>query len=439
MSNTTRGSQTKWSTADLVRRLSHALKTAEKAVERLAANGYTDSREPSNNIRPEKLISETAFLLVGASTADEQPEIVRRIRRVAERLLPHARSQRMLLGMCTEASLALEYAQAHICLTRLGYVDRVFDAVLRKSLNAQVHAGRERSPYRMLEQEWLIRTWDGAESKSRKKQSLAARESALAHAMDLLGGSREDVYAFTHALIYTTDFNLKRQRLPRPASEILAEAEAALARCLDEEDYDLGGEVTLAWPLTKRSWSAAAVFGFRVLASVEDKAGFLPSQSTKLQRLDEMSGDERADYLLATGYHTRYVMGLVCAAALQTGMTPPVRIPNTAHRAGSHAPILRFLDADPRRRHWREEFDRLAAPERDAVARLLFAMGLRRMAIQRNFAGLRELLATGYPLGLANCPVASQAAELLDRVSTAVPLLLASRRNSARRGANQNC
>jgi hypothetical protein len=427
MRKTIRGPRVTWSTKDLLRRLTHALEVAEQAVERLAGNGYTDSREPSNNIRPEKLISETAFLLVGASTADEQPEVARRIRRVAKRLIPHARSQRMLLGMCMEASLALDYAHAHICLTRLGYHDPVFDAVLCKSLSSQVRDGRERPPYRMLEQEWLIRSWHGAGSKFGQKRLLAARESVLARPMDLLAGSREDVYAFTHALIYTTDFNLRPRRLPRPASEILAKAEAALARCLDEEDYDLGGEVLLTWPLTKQCWSAAPTFGFRVLASVEDQAGFLPSQSTRLQRLAEMSGDERADYLLATGYHTAYVMGLLCAAALQTNTAPSPRNPYTTHGADDHAPILQLLDADPPRRHWREEFDRLAAPERNAIARLLFAIGLRRMAIQRDLARLRELLAMGYRLGLANCPIASQAAELLDRVSVAAPTLLASR------------
>jgi len=73
--------------------------------------------------------------------------------------------------------------------------------------------------------------------------------------MDLLNGSRDDVYAFTHALMYVTDFNIRPRRLPRRRAAILAEAEAALARCLDEQDYDLGGEVLLAWPLTGRSWS----------------------------------------------------------------------------------------------------------------------------------------------------------------------------------------
>ena len=93
-------------------------------------------------------------------------------------------------------------------------------------------------------------------------------------------------------------------RLPRKRKEILLDAEAALSRCLDHQDYDLAGEVLLAWPLTGRSWGAIGAFGFRVLAHVEDQAGFLPSSSTRIDRLNRLHGEDRAKYLLATAYHT---------------------------------------------------------------------------------------------------------------------------------------
>jgi hypothetical protein len=418
----------KWASEDLVRRLGYALDIAGQSVERFAASGYLDLQEPSNEIPPLKVIGETGLLLVSASIAAGHPDIARRIHNVAERLVPHARSKRMLFGMCVEASFALDYAAPHICLTRLGYRDPVFDAVLGKSLNSQVRAGHQRLPWDKLEKEWLVRSWQGTGSKSRQKCHPAARESLLAHAMDLLSGTDVDTYGLTHAVMYATGFGLMRpRRLPRPVSEMLAEVEATLARCLDEEDYDLGGEIVWSWPLTGRSWSAAAVFGFRVLASAQDQAGFLPCAKTKSRRLNELSGDEREEYLLATRYHTAYVMGFLCSFALHPRSAPPVRIPRRARGTGTHAPLLRLLDADPRRRHWRNEFDRLAVPERDAIAGLLFAMALRRRVVERNFSGLSELLEIGHQLGLANCPVATQAAELLERVTEAAPTLLASR------------
>lgn len=413
--------KSRWSTEDLARRLCHSLDIARQAVERLAAKGYTDCQEPSNNLSPEKLISETAYLLFRASAAREWPEIGRCIQSVAESLLPYARGERVLLGMCLEPALALDYAQAHIYLTKLGYPDLAFDAVLQGALDSNAHGGHERPPHRMLEQDWLARIWGGVGLSTAAKY--AARHSALGQPMDLLSGRRDDVYALTHALMFITDLKVHSWRLPRSASEILCEAEAAIGWCLDEEDYDLAGEVILAWPLIGKPLSATAIFAFRVLAHVEDQAGFLPSPSTRLRRLNELTGDERTQYLLATAYHTAYVMGLVCAAALHQRKPLPVKIPRSRLLAGSAVQILKFLDTCPRDRHWRVEFDQLAAPERDSIAGLVLAIALRQKARQRDFGALHELLGTAYSLGLADCPAASQAAELLQRVAGAERIL----------------
>ena len=180
----------------------------------------------------------------------------------------------------------------------------------------------------------------------------------------------------------------------------------------------MGGEVLLAWPLTGKSWGAASAFGFRVLARVEDEAGFLPTPSTRLSRLSKMQGEERANYLLATAYYTAYVMGLLCASALQPGRAPPSRIPRRGAMHGSAKRILQFIDADGRTAHWRDEFSRLTEPERDATARLLLNIALRRKISRHEFGAVHELLKLGYSLGLANAPASSQAAEMLERLTT---------------------
>jgi hypothetical protein len=198
---------------------------------------------------------------------------------------------------------------------------------------------------------------------------------------------------------------------------ILADADAALARCLDDQDYDLAGEVLLAWPLTGRSWGATATFGFRVLAHVEDQAGFLPSTGTRLDRLSMLQGDNRAKYLVATAYHTAYVMGLLCAAALQPGRAPPTMIRSASATPGVGRLFLAKLDPDRQRPHWREEIDQLSGPEQDSLATMLLTIGLRRSVIQRDFDRLHKFLEVGSAAGLTDVPAASQAAELLARVA----------------------
>jgi hypothetical protein len=428
--------KSRWDKTDLTRRLCHALNIARKAVERLATNGYTDATEPGNNVRPEKVISETALLLLAASATPHHNEVIARIREVAQLLIPYARSERMLLGVCLEPALAMDYAQAHICLSRLGYMDEGFDTLLRQSMNSHARTVRERVPHRVLEQEWLTETWSNSRPSLRKSTPATALHSVLNQPMDLVGGSREDIYAFTHALMYVSDFNVWPRRLPRSRAVILAEAEAALARCLDEQDYDLGGEVLLAWPLTGRSWNAAAAFGFRVLAHVEDRAGFLPAPSTRLQRLNELEGDARTDYLLATAYHTAFVMGLLCAASLQAGRTPPAQIPARAAVRGAASMILPFLETDDPDMHWREEFDQLSDMERDALAGLLLNMALRRSVKKRAFGVVHQILKVGHALGLTGTPAASQAAEMLERLATFANITASPRGDPARKLAD---
>lgn len=406
-----------WDPNDLKRRLCHALDIAGQTVERLALSGYADPEDSNNNLRPEKVISETALLLYATSVVSHLEEVNSRAKHLAELLAPHARSERMFLGICLEPSLAWDYALAHVVLQKLGHCDPVFDAALARAAQSQVHAGHERTPYRVLEQEWIKEIWNGSQACKNKRRMWLARSSALGQSIDLLNGSREDIYAFTHAVMYEKDFNVSPRPLPQPGDVVRAHAEAALAFCLDEQDYDLGGEVLLTWPLTGTTWSPAATFGFRVLAQVEDKAGFLPSPGTRLERLNKLQGDDRTNYLLATAYHTAYVMGLLCASALQPGRIPPAKISTQRSITGSAKTILQFLEADEQRPHWWETLEQLSERERDAIAGLLLNIALRRRVKQRDFGGLHELLATGYQLGLADSPASSQTAEMLDRLS----------------------
>jgi hypothetical protein len=405
-------SHARWDVTDLKRRLCFAIDIARQAVDRLAADGYKDSETPEKTIRAEKVICETAILLYAASAAADHADVACAIDEVAKLLIPHARSKRMLLGVCLEPSLALDYSEAHICLSRLGYPDPGFDNLLRLSRNAQAGFGRERVPHRVLEQRWIDGMWREAMSGRREKPAPALL-SVLNQPIDVLGGSRDDLYAFTHALMYFRDFNIRPRRLPRARPVILAEAEAALARCLDEEDYDLGGEVLMAWPLTGPSWSSAAAFCFRILARAEDDHGYLPAPGTLRAHGEAREGDR----WLAGAYHTIYVMGLLCAAALQAGRAPPREIHGRAADRGAADAILGFLGSDSRSRLWRRELDGCSAAEREQLSGFLLNIALYRKVRRREFGSVLELLRIGYESGLADTPASSQCAELLERLA----------------------
>lgn len=402
-----------WDERDLIRRLCHALDIADLAIEHLAPAGFTDPQRPSASVRAEKVIAETAVLLHGATLATHHPEVSALVHRVAQRLAPYSRSPQMKLGLALNPSLAFDYSLGHILLSRLGYPDIGFDKLLNQCRASQAHAGRERLPHRALEQEWIAGLRHETTPATPRNVYRTARRTILATPMDLFSSTDEDLYAFTHAIMYVTGFGLNRAVLPRRRSIILAEAEAVLARCLDAQDYDLAGEILLAWPLTGKSWSATATFAFHVLADVEDKAGFLPTPATRVNELKARQGSERTRYLLATAYHTAYVMGLLCAAALQPGCAPPASVPPRSRGVVCARRILAFIDATGSTPHWRETFEGLHPEQAESLAGLLFNIALQRNAAQRDFSGIETVLRLAYDFDLAAVPAASQAAEML--------------------------
>ena len=183
-----------------------------------------------------------------------------------------------------------------------------------------------------------------------------------------------------------------------------------------------GEKCFLPWPLTSARWSAGSIFAFRVLMNVEDEAGFLPAPITRLERLGRLAGEARNRYLLATTYHTIYVMGLLCSLALQPGCTPPSALPECP-RTGISRLILSYLDFDNSTSHWREQVELLTEQERDSIAELLFNIALYRKVKQQQYGAARELLEHADRFGLLCCPSAVQTAELLERLALCAPLL----------------
>jgi hypothetical protein len=226
---------------------------------------------------------------------------------------------------------------------------------------------------------------------------------------------RDDVYAFTHLVFYGTDFGYLAQGLGRRKSDVLAMAEALVARYLDAEDYDLTGEILLAWPLTAARWSPVAAFTFGVLARVEDEVGLLPCGNVDANRLQQLTGEARTKYALGMAYHTAYVMGFLCAAALRPGRTPPTSI---SGRAFEPAVLDRLnRDLDDSQGHWQADFASLSRGEQLVLTPLVLAIALVQRCRKRDYDAALELLRIADEHRLGKALVCRQASQLLARIA----------------------
>jgi hypothetical protein len=403
----------RWDEADLEARLCWALDVSKRAVAYFGVDGYSDTEVPENSFRPEKPIAECAMLIYAASAAMHLPSVASRIDEIARLLVPYARSQQTLLNIALHPSLCIDYAVPHVLLSKLGYIDSGFDSVLRSSLRSQSHHGHERPPFAALEQRWIMSLWTGTDPGRDWRPDLL--NSVLHHPLDILGGLRQDAYAFTHLIMYCTNFGFRPGLFPRPRSVILGEARSLLAKCLDEEDYDLGAEVLLAWPLSGARWCATAAFGFRVLARVEDQAGVLPAGITRADRLNKLKGEERTLYALGTAYHTALVMGLICAASLRPGRAPAVRVIGPQVEKSFLDLLLRLLEQD--QGHWQPVLSELTNAERRSLAPLLLDIAVAQKCRKHDYGAVSELLKAANGYGLAASPLCAQAAQLLERLA----------------------
>jgi hypothetical protein len=402
-----------WNEADLEARVCRALDLACTTLSYFAKVGYTDEESAEYSFGPDKPIAETAMLVYAASAFRNRAEVAFRIDELVRVLAPYARGERVLVDIALHPALAFKLAAPHILLTQLGHPDESFDAFLRSCLMSQASNGHERTPCASIERRWLSSLWTGGHADTSWRADLV--NSVLNRPLDILGGLREDAYAFTHLMMYRTDFGFRTPRLPRRRTAILREAASLLARYLDGEDYDLTGEVLLSWPLSGAAWSPSAAFVFRVLAHVEDEVGVLPCGHSNPVRLSQLQGEACARYALGTAYHTAYVMGFLCAAALRPGRTPPANIVGPQCAASCLDRLFRFIDDD--QGHWHSEFTCLAKSEQRALAPLILDIAIVQKNRKHDYQAMSELVSLACEYGFANSPMCGQAAELLERIA----------------------
>mgnify|MGYP003375912493 CR=1 FL=1 len=229
-------------------------------------------------------------------------------------------------------------------------------------------------------------------------------------------------FALTHELFYVSDFaRTPAPRLPRPRRAVLADVRALLARFVRLEDYDLSGELLMAWPELAAPWDPAAAFCFRVLAEVADEVGTLPCGNVDPARVAALNADEAGKYLRATGYHTAFVMGFCCAAALRAG--PPPRSLPPAEPVPSADVVWPELYPliDHRRGHWQPVFETLAESEKRALTPLLADMATLDCLEVRDYRRTAHVLAVAARGGIEG-PMQRQARTMLAALGDALEL-----------------
>ena len=402
----------------LVDRLAYAVDFAKRAVQHLIIEEHGAPKDAPWYVMPEKIIAEIAFLMVFANKAGKAHiPIEKALTTIAEVLKPLARSRAMLLNICLKPALALDYAHAHICLHYLGYPNEKFDAALRDALESEAADGIERMPYRQLEREWLRGIWNNHFDKASFQFWIPI--SCLNHKVDLFIESADSVYSLTHAIMYTA---FGGKKIPNvDTDELLQRVEALLVRYMDEQDYDIAGELLMAWPLLKKPMSPIAMFALNCLLYIENKVGFLPAPGLDLTMIEGKEQLARRTYIYSINYHTVLVMGLLCSSLLENWDNIKIQIDKPTYSANLKNWLVNKLHKG-KQPHWKEYFSKLSQDEKQPLIPWILQAILARYVKEKKYGQVKKMLELSIGSDLETLAMCKQARALLNRLKRNVQL-----------------
>lgn len=393
-------------------RLYRILDTVERCIPIL---GVHAGDQAGQGFKREKFMCETALLLYASFRGSDDEGMRRRCRELGAMLAPQLRGDEVIALMALRPSMIPELSVGHVCLGQIGLADAAFDATIARLLEFG-HKPPERVSWKDLESAWLAARSDHFKPPDGLATSIA--RTALAVGFDCLTAKREELYAFTHGVIYFTDFGHRPLTPPRDLALILRDAEGALVRCMDDDDFDLAAELLMTWPFFGVPMSPIARFCLHVLMGVEEEAGFLPSLTLDLAKIGELDPEQGTRKLLDEAYHTIYVMGLLYAALLRGGQAAPetAAAPTVAPAPGMSLPA--------RQRHgkqaapqWEKYHAGLPPTERARLDGFVAGVALARALQANDLAGVRRIVLDCFDRGRGDAPGLENASEIVARLA----------------------
>lgn len=393
-------------------RLVYSLEFAIKTIQHLIIDGHSAPENAEWFVRPEKIIAEAAFLMVFAKAGDSFPEVKEGMDKLYKLLEPLARSKTVLTNICLKPALALDYAHAHICLSYLGYSNSIFDKVLLDILKEEKKT--ERTPYRMLEQEWLLLLWKG--SNNFEKNPFWEKYSSMNFELDIFSESSDGVYSLTHAIMYS--FFAKDSSPVIDINKIIMEIESLLIIYMDKQDYDIVGELLLAWALTQKPYSPIALFALDCIIRIEKRVDFLPAPNLDMAMIEGKELNERRTYIYSINYHTAFVMGLLLGGLIKSYESyNPHFDPDKSCKNHDLKRILHSEIVKEKQAHWMEFFGLLDNENKEKLFPWVFQAFLFRKIRQHEYGLVKKLIDRSEDCGLSKTMMVKQAKELLNRLA----------------------
>lgn len=263
----------------------------------------------------DKLVAETALLLLVASRIPENSGFQTDIRELSVILSPHARTARHLFLLASSPQAVGGIALAHIALTCLGERDETFDAAVQAAFASPYIDSIDRPNFRQMEIRWLYSLY----SNTIPDFSDLLPCSIINKPTHPIFMRREDAYAITHAAMYLTDFGRSTFLPSIDRWKLCGFIDHSISWCLAYSDWDLLGEIVMVQRFLQSRDSIFSKTASSVLSDVFSRDWFMPGPNFVAETYNALPEDQKMGYAMVHGYHSTYVYGILCSLDLIRG------------------------------------------------------------------------------------------------------------------------
>ena len=265
----------------------------------------------------DKLISEAALLVLLAERAGASGASARAI---LEAMHAYSLAGRNLPLVMNHPQTVSGLSLVPAVLRLSGFPPTAYAKAVTAAATAQSNCASERLPFREMDRRWTAALLTGAEADYRDLMGQSILRGVL-HPAEL---TRADAYAFTHSVMYLTDFG---RTLPDyvDTARIALVIDAYICRYIAEFDLDLLAEMLLVSRCVGTEDSPHYALGVALVGDVWDSQGVVPGPSFDPAAFERHEGQRGRWYAIAECYHTTFVAGIFAAIDLSVERTDRMR------------------------------------------------------------------------------------------------------------------
>ena len=229
---------------------------------------------PPGDSQADKAACEVLLLCWGLHrNRDLDPEAARLIERIVTATDERLRSQAIVRGLLWKPSLAPMLCTGSALLADMGRANPRFEGIARSAWRDGFVESVERSPFQVLETQWVAGFLGVAHL------SGVPPDSLLFHKPRPMMMRSEDAYAFTHSIFYTTNFGRGAPPTAADRRGIWDVIAAGVAWSLARFDFDLLGEFLLCALFYDMPYTPSIQLGLHTLLTAWEEYGMVPDRA----------------------------------------------------------------------------------------------------------------------------------------------------------------